>query len=584
MAEDRFDSRETNFRQWLPWTLLFRGFWLALDHKKLILAAAGILMMALGWWVLAYFFLNIVPGSKPVWPTDYPSANYQDGEQGAWTAFKADRRIWNLRYEAAGPGPGSRPEGKDDGYADAGDLASTPEEFKKIEVDSARRTYRIDDKELPLPVKPHGRLRTWPWFEERGPNPALLIIGRAGIRDEAGATQAVPWEKGGFLDWLVRDQVPVLIEPLVKFLRPVGYFLHPGAGAINRLYFLLVIVWTLGVWAIIGGAITRIAAVQLARDERVGIAEAVRFALSRWRSYFFASYAPLLGVAAIVIALNLFGIGNLIPVFAEFWDGILWGLVLLLGFVIAFILVGLVGWPMIHTTLSTEGSDSFDALSRSYSYVYQKPWNYVWCVVVALVYGALVVFFVGLMGSLMIYLGKWGIALTSYFNRDPSYLFIWAPTSFGWRELLLQGSPVMAENPANMQAAIAAYTSGSSFHWWNYIGPFFVAIWLGLAFLIVIGFSYSYFWSASTIIYLLMRKKVDDTELDEVYLEQEDLDEAYHHSPIAPEPQPASPAAMHIVEASSIRPSTSPATPADKPTGVSGTGDGNPPREPPVSS
>src|SRR6266404_5604064 len=99
MAEDRFDSREINYRQWLPWTLLFRGFWLALDHKKLVLAAGGILAMAFGWWLLAVLFIHI--GEKPAWPY------HSEDEQAAWKAFTADRSIWNLRYRAAGPGTGS---------------------------------------------------------------------------------------------------------------------------------------------------------------------------------------------------------------------------------------------------------------------------------------------------------------------------------------------------------------------------------------------------------------------------------------------------------------------------------------------
>src|SRR5262249_42674112 len=153
--------------------------------------------------------------------------------------------------------------------------------------------------------------------------------------------------------------------------------------------------------------------------------------------------------------------------------------------------------PMIHATLGSEGSDSFDALSRCYSYVLQKPWSYIWYAAVALVYGAIVVFFVGLMGSLMVYLATWGIShtpLTTTFNRDPSYLFLWAPTSFDWRTLLLQGTPVAATREG------VALT-----HWWNYVGPFCVATWLGLLFLMIVGFGYSYFWSASTIIYLMMR-------------------------------------------------------------------------------
>jgi hypothetical protein len=550
MAEDKFSSNEINFRQWLPWTMLFKGFWLALDHKKLILAAGGILAMALGWWLLAVLFMNLLSPSKPQWPypsADYPGSTEKERELAAWNAFKADRAQFNLRYEAAGPGPSATVKG-DDGYWDAGDVANSPEEFARIVSDPEKHTYQLDGVEHAFPVKAYGQLRTWPWFEDRGPNPVLLLAGKAGATDEAGASHAVPWQRGGFFDWLFRVQVPVLIEPLVKFLRPVGYFLHPSAGALNHFYFLLVIAWTLSVWAIVGGAITRIAAVQLARDERVGIADAVRFTLSRWRSYFFASFAPLLGIAAIVLVLNIFGIFNWIPFFAELWDGLLWFIPLTLGLLIAFVLVGLIGWPMIHATLSTEGSDSFDALSRSYSYVYQKPWNYLWYAIVALTYGAIVVFFVGLMGSLMVYLGKWGVGLTpgtNYFNRDPSYLFVFAPTSFGWRDLLLQGSPIT--DP-----------SSPGFTGRNYIGAGLVAVWLYLVFLMVIGFGYSYFWSASTIIYLLMRRKVDDTDMDEVYLDEDDSEDAYTPSltpaPAAPQPTAGTGSAqLQMVESPTLR-------------------------------
>ena len=56
MAEEKFEPREINFRQWMPWTQLFRGFWIALDPKKLLLAAMGILIMAIGWYLLAVVF------------------------------------------------------------------------------------------------------------------------------------------------------------------------------------------------------------------------------------------------------------------------------------------------------------------------------------------------------------------------------------------------------------------------------------------------------------------------------------------------------------------------------------------------
>ena len=86
----------------------------------------------------------------------------------------------------------------------------------------------------------YGELRTWPWFEDRGPNPYLLVT------DQASA-----WRKGYFLDWLLRDQIPVLVEPLVKLFRPIIYLLNPDAGFLNGLYFLLVIAWTALTWAIL---------------------------------------------------------------------------------------------------------------------------------------------------------------------------------------------------------------------------------------------------------------------------------------------------------------------------------------------
>src|SRR5207302_9153548 len=110
-------------------------------------------------------------------------------------------------------------------------------------------------------------------------------------------------------------------------------------------------------------------------------------------------------------------------------------------------------------------------------------------------------------------------------NREPSYLFVYAPTSFGWRDLLLQGSPAVSDAGGIDEAG--RYKLHEDFHWWNNLGAGLVAIWLYLAFLMVIGFGYSYFWCSSTIIYLLMRRHVDDTELDEIYIEEDETEDAY---------------------------------------------------------
>jgi hypothetical protein len=211
-------------------------------------------------------------------------------------------------------------------------------------------------------------------------------------------------------------------------------------------------------------------------------------------------------------------------------------------------LVGLVGWPLMSATVSTEGTDSWEAVSRSYSYVYQRPWHYLWYSLVAICYGALVVFFVGFMGSLTVYLAKWGVAQTPGIDaaeRNPAYLSVWAPTSWGWRTLLLQGATDPSGNPVVKDGRIdpVAYDGFvSTFKWYNRVGAAMVAFWLGLVFLLILGFGYSFFWSQGVIIYLLMRRNVDAAELDEVYLEEDEQEGAYGGpltTPTAITPAPA---------------------------------------------
>ena len=94
-----------------------------------------------------------------------------------------------------------------------------------------------------------------------------------------------------------------------------------------------------------------------------------------------------------------------------------------------------------------------------------------------------------------------------------------------------------------------SYTGRDRMKWYNHVGAFMVSIWLYLFFLMVLGFGYSYFWSASTIIYLLMRRKVDDTDLDEVYLEEDETEEAYSKPAAAPVPPAAATPGVTMIEA-----------------------------------
>src|SRR5262249_54044728 len=146
-----------------------------------------------------------------------------------------------------------------------------------------------------------------------------------------------------------------------------------------------------------------------------------------------------------------------------------------------------------------------------------------WYGLVAAVYGAALVFIISFLGSLMVYLSKWGLDRTWFVEtagREPSFLYVYAPTTFGWRDLLLQDSPAFDPQTGQVsEARYQAYLNGETFAGTKDavkpFGAFLVAVWLALAVLLIVGFAYAYFWTAATQVYLLLRRKVDDTDLDE---------------------------------------------------------------------
>ncbi|MCI0681504.1 MAG: hypothetical protein L0Y71_05325 [Gemmataceae bacterium] len=544
------------------WTKLFTAFRIALDLKKLLLAAGGLVATAIGWWFFAWVAYSIA--SMPQWE-QYSAA---ENKQEAWQTFKYDRGRWNLLHEMAGD--------KVTKVAEA-DVAGSLEEFLLLE-DLRTETKTLDQlkadaaagnaaagkalatyqNHLAKPkIKPFGRLRSSPWSEDRGPNQYLMAEGF--LRQDPA-----PWAQRGFFPWLLEVQLPVLLEPLRKFLSPIGYFFNSDAGGFrNRAYLIAVILWTLAVWGFFGGAICRIAAVQIAKNEKIALREAVGFAKEKFVNLFTAPLFPLIFLGILTVFLIIFGLlEGFLPWFGDiFLAGLLWPVVIAFGLIMAVVVVGLIGWPLMNPTIAAEGSDNFDALSRSYSYVYQAFWHYLGYWGVALAYGAALVFFIGFMGSLVVYMGKWGFSQAPGLqssdparDRDPAYLFIHAPESFGWRDLLIRDHPhVEKKTVVNARGELVQtyefkeeYLAALSVP--NKIGAVLVGVWVGLFFLLVVGFAYSFFWTASTLIYFLMRQHVDDTEFEEVYFEEPDLEPPPSMPPAATAAAKPNTVSLNVVE------------------------------------
>jgi hypothetical protein len=526
MADGRDQSAGFSYRTALPWTNLFRCFQVALDPRKLFIAAVGIFAMSFLWWVLSAAFYYKAPTK----------------DDPAYSAAEVNKYFEDKENPATGK-------------------PYTSEELAPAVRDRSEKLFARDYaqwQELDKLAGPGGRLRTLPWYEYRGPNPFLfgtdVLGGSAADREKA---------LGGFAS----GSVPVLIEPLVKLLLPVAKLVSPGISPQTRFYLFLILLSNVAVWAFCGGVITRLAAIQLANKGPVTFMQAVRFVAKRYLSYLGAPLVPLLIIGAVVAGLVVYGfVFTVIPLVGDLLLlGVGLPLVIVGGAIMTVFLVGLVGYPLMYTTLSAEGdqSDTFDALSRSVNYVYQAPWQYLWNWGVAVVYGAAVTLFVLFFVSLTVYVAKWAVGLPAgliWQDRKPEYLFIYAPESFGWRELLTKDSPYAVQGdwvgvdrdgkpvPKDDATAIRqvyeykqldpkAYAANRADYWYRTWGAWIVCIWLTLAFLMMLGFSYSFFWSAATMIYLLMRKKVDEAELDEVYEDDEEPE-----APLAP-PKIAPPAA-----------------------------------------
>ena len=117
---------------------------------------------------------------------------------------------------------------------------------------------------------------------------------------------AAPFPPGPILrpEW---PRINPIIGTWFVLTRPFLQLFDRGFSVTGFTLVLLCALWAAAVWALFGGAITRLAAVRLAREERVPIGQAVRHARQRWGGYFAAPLFPLIGVLLPTLGLAAVG-------------------------------------------------------------------------------------------------------------------------------------------------------------------------------------------------------------------------------------------------------------------------------------
>jgi hypothetical protein len=282
----------------------------------------------------------------------------------------------------------------------------------------------------------------------------------------------------------------------------------------------------LSAWSLFGGAIARLAAVHVARDEKVSVRQALDFAVGKFLSFASAPIIPMLIVLGVGLLLAGASLLVNIPILGPVVLGAAFCLALLGGVVQTLVILGAIGgFNLMYPTVAVEGSDSFDAISRSFSYIYARPWRMLFYTAVAVAYGAVTYLFVRFFILLM-------LALAHHFVSMGSFMHVGLVPQM-W--------------PSPLTTGRLTYTPDyASLNWAESIGAGLLSFWIYLVIGVLGAYAISFYFSANTIIYLLMRRQLDATAMDDVFLENSDEDFA----PVASASEPMVVSETVVIEAS----------------------------------
>ncbi len=516
MADEARPYRGINWREMFPLTHVFRAFRIAIHPSKLLLALAALLMLYVGGRIL-----------DGIWPVRHLAV---PGEIHLYQSAPRAADFHEMRK-------GVR-EGIEQAYANRLMRLESAEKISRTDAEIAARSGdRLDDLKKEIIARRDAAADEARAAFDKEPGDAAAAARDERIRHVyASAYQELVRYKtirgaglfSTFFDYEVR-QVYGVIGGVIGFnwINDDGvfpsiyrFFAVGPAWAMRHhpVYFTIYSLFFLFVWAIFGGAVSRIAAVHVAREEKISVRQALSFAVGKFLSFLSAPLIPLLIVAFIGLAVTAGALVGNIPYIGPIIIGLFYFLALIAGFVMTLVLLGTAGgFNLMYPTIAIEGSDSFDAISRSFSYLYARPWRLALYTIVAVIYGALTFLFVRLFLFVM---------LTLAHQFTDMGMFINAPdTGELWTTLW----------PTPTFSALTYDIDYLTLGFFGDVAAGLIAFWTFTTVALLGAYAISYYLSVNTIIYYLMRSEVDATEMDDVYLEQTDEEFSESAPPTADE-------------------------------------------------
>lgn len=246
-------------------------------------------------------------------------------------------------------------------------------------------------------------------------------------------------------------------------------------------YFLLNTLGILALWAFVGGCLARRSVQELGMHVTSPWINTLRWVAARWQSIVWSVAMPLALVLLFCLVPLLLGWISNIPVLGQPVALVLMLPVALMALGVGWIVgIALFGFSLATVSIVTEKqADAFDGMSRASAYVFQRP--------ATLFLAVLLAEWIGHFGGSVV-----SIVLNTGYNLIAQ---AFAMGSFG------------------RLGAMNSWLDGC---------------FLGIVPLLTTAFGFSFFWTASTAIYLVLRKDVDRAEFDLI-----DMD-----STLAPKPLP----------------------------------------------
>ena len=553
MADQTGELRRIHWDECFAFTRIFKSFRMAIQPGKLGLALAGVILMGIWGSLLDGLWpASVQPVGAETW------AYWQVPQVDTWREAQKIRRTEMLRDLY---GPGGLLKGA---AAPSADTLASPAAIARaqdqLEERYAGEIAKLDDKPQAIASvaeRYRAAHESLGQFRTRGVFRSFLKYEQEAVGHLLGEARSLLLLDG----WALARDTDTVISAKYRThqLRAVADFgdigmvgttllMYRGVQWLigeHPLFAILFLFGSLAIWSVFGGAICRMAALNAARDEQISMRTAVQFAVRKFFGFFSAPLLPVIMILMVGATLFLGGLFPLsVPYVGEILGGILMVLALVGGFVVTLIMVGAVGggallWP----TVAVEGSDGFDAMSRGYSYFYSRPWRTVVYSIVAAIYG-------GVTYAALRYFVYLVLRVTRAFVGAGTWLTSRPGTGVPGANKLDAMWPI--PTPDNL---VGDWSCMLGLMRWEGLGAVFIHLWVLLLVLVLCAYLVSFYFSAGTVIYTLLRHKVDATDFDDVYLEE---DEESAMPGAAASAIAAAPASRTTPRASATPPGTSP--------------------------